>query len=588
MANIYIDSVGYTAVAPWVLATAYSSTANGGRGSYVRQATTPAVGSERVFRCTTSGTSMATEPTWTLTKNGTTTETGGLVWTECTGQEADQVAGTWKAPHARSANAFASTWSAAGDTFFLGDDHAETQASALNWTPPGTAASPSVVLCVDHLGSVPPVAADVKTSPLAKVTSTGANTLTIGLSSTFFKARGIEFSSGSGATSTGINIAGGNYAAAIILEDCKLTKPGTVASVLAMQIGGGGGGSSRLRLSLINTPMSFGAAGDSVGIYITDFYWYATPSAIVGTLPTTLFANTALGGKAWLEGVDLSALGSGKKLVASQTGGRDFYFKDCTLAAAVTIALTQVDQVAGAIYVLRSDSGATNYRNEKWMYAGTQVPETVIARTGGASDGATLLSANITTTANAKWLFPFEALPLVVFNGTTGATVTVDVRGVWNAAALPNNDEVWLDLEYLGASASPLGSIKSGTKANFLATGAAHTASTQAWDSLVTARANSTTYAVGNVRKVASNAGRIFFVTAQTGASASTEPAGFASAVDGGSVTDGGVTWRAGVRFKLTATLSSPQPQMAGYVYAYPKVGKASTTVYLDPKIVLI
>ena len=88
-------------------------------------------------------------------------------------------------------------------------------------------------------------------------------------------------------------------------------------------------------------------------------------------------------------------------------------------------------------------------------------------------------------------------------------------------------------------------------------------------------------------RKVASNPGRIFFVTAQTGASASSEPAGFASAVDGGSVTDGGVTWRAAMRFKMAVTLSSPQPQMAGLMAAYPKVAKASAAYYLDGKCAL-
>src|SRR6266404_558133 len=104
MANWYIGSVEWTAVAAWAALTAYVSTSNGGRGDYVRQLAAPSTGNERVFRCTTSGTSLASEPSCTLTKNATTTETAGPVWTECTGQEADQVAGTWKAPHARLQN----------------------------------------------------------------------------------------------------------------------------------------------------------------------------------------------------------------------------------------------------------------------------------------------------------------------------------------------------------------------------------------------------------------------------------------------------------------------------------------------------
>ena len=34
--------------------------------------------------------------------------------------------------------------------------------------------------------------------------------------------------------------------------------------------------------------------------------------------------------------------------------------------------------------------------------------------------------------------------------------------------------------------------------------------------------------------------------------------------------------------FKLVATLSSPQPQMKGWIYATVRAAKASTTYYLD------
>jgi hypothetical protein len=39
--------------------------------------------------------------------------------------------------------------------------------------------------------------------------------------------------------------------------------------------------------------------------------------------------------------------------------------------------------------------------------------------------------------------------------------------------------------------------------------------------------------------------------------------------------------------FKLVAVLSAPQPGMAGYLHARVRAAKASTTYYLDPKIIL-
>jgi hypothetical protein len=45
--------------------------------------------------------------------------------------------------------------------------------------------------------------------------------------------------------------------------------------------------------------------------------------------------------------------------------------------------------------------------------------------------------------------------------------------------------------------------------------------------------------------------------------------------------------WIAWTPFKLTATLSAPQPGMAGYLHARVRTAKPSTTYYLDPKILL-
>jgi hypothetical protein len=80
---------------------------------------------------------------------------------------------------------------------------------------------------------------------------------------------------------------------------------------------------------------------------------------------------------------------------------------------------------------------------------------------------------------------------------------------------------------------------------------------------------------------------QVFFCTAASGNSASSEPGGYASCADGSSVTDGSCTFRAGVRFKMSLTLSSPQPQQVGLLYAKVYAAKVSTTYFVDPLIVL-
>src|SRR5574340_265635 len=76
------STTGYYAVAKWAATHAYTV------GNVVRQNAAPTLGNERVFVCYSAGTSLSSEPSWTLTRGAQTTETGGPKWQEVTGQPA--------------------------------------------------------------------------------------------------------------------------------------------------------------------------------------------------------------------------------------------------------------------------------------------------------------------------------------------------------------------------------------------------------------------------------------------------------------------------------------------------------------------
>ena len=90
-------------------------------------------------------------------------------------------------------------------------------------------------------------------------------------------------------------------------------------------------------------------------------------------------------------------------------------------------------------------------------------------------------------------------------------------------AALPTDAEVWVDLEYLGDASSPQGSFVNDGTPDLLTTPAAQTTSTAVW---------------------------------------------------------GGST----AAFKLAVTFTA---QQAGWIYARTKIGKPSTTIYIDPMVTL-
>jgi hypothetical protein len=104
--------------------------------------------------------------------------------------------------------------------------------------------------------------------------------------------------------------------------------------------------------------------------------------------------------------------------------------------------------------------------------------------------------------------------------------------------------------------------------------------SAQDWDDGATARANSTAYSLGDIRKAATPNGRIFVITT-AGTSSGSEPGGFTTASDGDSVTDNTATWRCMRREKVnvTVTVNEKGPYTARVVVA------TNVSVYIDPYV---
>lgn len=422
------------------------------------------------------------------------------------------------------ANAFttlaaAITASTAGDTFYVAADHAGTQASALTLTFKGTNAAPDRVLCVNQAGSVPPVAADLRTT--ATVTTTGANGITIAGNVYIY---GIQFNAGDGANTASLTIG----ATAVCTQtfqacDLELSNSSSASNLLiGPSIANGG-----CLIDLINTTMTYGHVTQGAQMRGGTLRWSNTPTALGGAIfPTNLFKSGGQPSIVTCDGVDLSPASTGKTLVQASNTTGIYQFINSRFGSAVTVAATPTSPHGTVTDVIISDNGATGYRQERYRYAGTLTAETVIVRSGGASDGVQALSHKIVTTANAKPYAPFESFPLAIWNPDTGSSVTLTVEMVNDGVTLTNAD-AWLEVEYLGSSSHPTASLVSSGIATPLTAGANLTTSSETWTT--------------------------------TGLSSP-------------------------VKQLIAVTFT---PQMAGYVRAVLKVARVSTTLYLDPKLTL-
>jgi hypothetical protein len=181
-----------------------------------------------------------------------------------------------------------------------------------------------------------------------------------------------------------------------------------------------------------------------------------------------------------LEALDLSQLPGTLFVnnVASFIGS--LTVKDCKLNATTTV--TTPINTGMTVQLAASASDATSYKSSRYTYQAVETTETGIVRTGGYVDPAgQVQSRKIVTTANAQWLRPYAAQPLAAWNAATGSSKTVTVYGTVNAGALPNNDDIWLEVSGLTNASFPVGSTVTSGKANVWSAGSAGVSDSSTW-----------------------------------------------------------------------------------------------------------
>jgi hypothetical protein len=398
---------------------------------------------------------------------------------------------------------------AAGDVFYVAHDHSEPS-GVTSLSTPGTITSPVKVICVNRSGSVPPVSTDRRaTAQLATNVNTTMNF------SGFTHYDGLIFIAGN-STGTANMVLVNSSSTWMRFDNCSLRIGSTGAGKIHVPVFAN-------YVDLNNTTASF--SGTSQGFSIASVLkWRNTPSALLGTIPTTLF-NANGSGEVECIGIDLSAAGSGKTICGTDAASCALKYKlmDCKLNASVTKSTVPGAHGSTEVDFIRSGASGVNYTVYRHRISGALAEETTVVRSGGASDGTTPIAWKIDTTVNNNYSLPFECPPIAIWNDVTGSAVTATVEGVWGGGAVPNDDDIWLDVEYLGDASSPQGSFVNDGKADLLATAAGQTSSSATW---------------------------------------------------GGSTT----------KFKLAVTFT---PQQRGWIYARVKCAKASTTFYIDPLVVL-
>jgi hypothetical protein len=470
-----------------------------------------------------NGTS-STEPSWTTTPGNTTVD-GGVTW-KCLGAISTLNYGAWAAPFARLSASYASTWGAATNTFYVAHTSAEVITLTANQTItcPGIAGSLCYTYSIDATAALPPSASTLSAG--ATITSIGAGSVSIAGSGYYYGMRYIHDPTGNPTISVTATMAFG------VFKDCIFRENSTNSSNCTVALGGNAAAVNNITFD--NTQVGLGHVNSYIALNGSNFVWKNTATPLLGTVPTTKLFSPAILGSTILEAVDLSQIASGNSIIGPTTANEPVYYpvliKNCKITSGAVITgsptITSSTPRMSSVDVINVDSSGTNYTQQRYRFQGTQTVETTIIRTGGATDGTTPIAWKIVTSAYSSWVSPFECTPSIIWNDTTGGNVTVTVYGIWGGGAVPNNDEIWIEVDYLGSASTPIGTIVTTTKTYPNSTSSATSSDTSTW---------------------------------------------------GGSTT----------AFKMTTTLSTPQPALTGLLYVTVKAAKASSTFYIDPKVVL-
>lgn len=357
-----------------------------------------------------------------------------------------------------------------GGTVYVSQSHAESTASAVTIASPSTTSNSVRVICVNDAAEPPTAVATTAT-----FSTTGNNGINFTGLACYF---GIAFTAGNSTGTASFNI--GNGGNVFCRFDACTLAIGSTGTGGRITVGGGGTNISGL-VEFINCNVIFANASQAINAKC-QVNFVGGAIAATGTVPTLLFAaSQATKITTVLRGVDLSAFGSGTSLASlTNPDGGMYSLRDCKLGASVSLTNGTPSRPGYTeLTAVNCDSGDTNYRYYYQSFGGTVTHEATVVRTGGASDGTTSISRNMTSSANTKFYIPLELGPLVIWNEST-SSLTVTVHIVTDNVTL-TDAECWIEVEELGTSGYPLSVTQSDRAAGILATAANQTTSTEAW-----------------------------------------------------------------------------------------------------------
>lgn len=357
----------------------------------------------------------------------------------------------------------------AGDVIWVAHNHAESTAGAILYSWAGTAASPTRIMC-GNTGAQPPTAL-ATTATVTTTTATSA--ITVVAAGTIYMY-GISFIMGLGATSTP-DLTALSTPTSCVFESCGFTIS-TTGTLCVTRL------CDDLDGQAIFINPTFGFADVAQNLYVDGIA--TVKNAVLTGSAITQLVEPQHDAKCIFSGCNFSNGATGLNLFISLWGNAIAIFRNCKLPTSWSGSLMSGDPRIGGIGEMHNcDSGDTNYRMERATQYGFMNSETVIVRSGGATDGTTQLSWKMVSNIDVEWNHQtLDSGEIVRWNETIGSAITATIEIIHDSVTNLTNQDIWLEVEYLGTSGFPLGVFVNDSSGNYLSSAADQTASSATWN----------------------------------------------------------------------------------------------------------
>lgn len=296
-------------------------------------------------------------------------------------------------------------------------------------------------------------------------------------------------SAGSPGTSSYIILGNSSGAAIQVYENCKFTTGyvSTSAFVLLQIDGSVTSANDQLLIKLKKCEIKTGHANQVVvkqthGTIIFSETVLTSDSAVPAKLLQPPAGATS--DFTW-ENSDLSTKAIGGLVDVTTFCGGKITFHNCKLDASTTVTTGTWTAPGGTVFLINCDdsTGNTNYRYEKHEYQGTVKLDTAIKATTSPSTtiDSTQFSLKLSTNTNASKFLPVQTEWVNKWMVASSQTIDVECLVEGNGAAALNNDDLWIEADYISGSDSPISTRISSFPATILTANSAVVAGTTAW-----------------------------------------------------------------------------------------------------------